>query len=117
MGAATRIYVAVGATDMRKGFNGLEGLVRERLACDPTSGHIFLFANARRDRLVQASFPEVLARQTGAMPPDFSQRIAMLWGIPRIHDRHACHVEIAAVARDDCKTVLQGSCGKEEVWM
>ena len=51
MGAATRIYVAVGATDMRKGFNGLEGLVRERLACDPTSGHIFLFANARRDRL------------------------------------------------------------------
>jgi len=51
MGAATRIYVAVGATDMRKGFNGLEGLVRERLDCDPTSGHIFLFANARRDRL------------------------------------------------------------------
>jgi hypothetical protein len=51
MGAATRIYVAVGATDMRKSFNGLEGLVRERLSCDPTSGHIFLFANARRDRL------------------------------------------------------------------
>jgi|SRR5580692_11923988 transposase len=51
MGAATRIYVAAGATDMRKGFNGLEGLVRERLACDPTSGHIFLFSNARRDRL------------------------------------------------------------------
>lgn len=51
MGAATRIYVASGATDMRKGFNGLEGLIRERLECDPTSGHIFLFANARRDRL------------------------------------------------------------------
>jgi transposase len=51
MGAATRIYVAVGATDMRKSFNGLEGLVRERLVCDPASGHIFLFANARRDLL------------------------------------------------------------------
>jgi transposase len=51
MGAATRIYVATGHTDMRKGFNGLEGLIRERLACDPTSGHIFLFANARRNRL------------------------------------------------------------------
>jgi transposase len=51
MGAATRIYVATGATDTRKGFNGLEGLVRERLACDPTSGHSFLFANGRRDRL------------------------------------------------------------------
>jgi transposase len=51
MGAATRIYVASGATDMRKGFNGLEGLIRDRLECDPTSGHIFLFANARRNRL------------------------------------------------------------------
>jgi transposase len=51
MGAATRIYVATGATDMRKGFCGLEGLIRERLESDPTSGHIFLFANARRDRL------------------------------------------------------------------
>ena len=51
MGAATRIYVATGATDMRKGFNGLDGLIRERLECDPTSGHIFLFSNARRDRL------------------------------------------------------------------
>jgi transposase len=51
MGAATRIYVATGTTDMRKGFCGLEGLIRERLECDPTSGHIFLFANSRRDRL------------------------------------------------------------------
>jgi transposase len=50
-GAATRIYVATGATDMRKGFNGLYGLVRDRLQCDPTSGHVFLFANARRNRL------------------------------------------------------------------
>ena len=51
MGAATRIYVATGATDMRKGFCGLEGGIRERLECDPTSGHIFLFSNSRRDRL------------------------------------------------------------------
>lgn len=51
IGSATRIYVAAGATDMRKGFNGLEGMIRERLSCDPTSGHVFLFANARRDRL------------------------------------------------------------------
>ena len=50
-GPATRIYVALGATDMRKGFNGLYGLVRDRLECDPTSGHVFLFTNARRNRL------------------------------------------------------------------
>lgn len=51
VGAATRIYLAVGATDMRKGFNGLFGLVRDRLMCDPMSGHLFLFANAERNRL------------------------------------------------------------------
>lgn len=36
---------------MRKGFEGLYGLVRERLQCEPLSGHVFLFANARRNRL------------------------------------------------------------------
>lgn len=36
---------------MRKSFNGLYGLVRDRLGCDPTSGHVFLFTNARRNRL------------------------------------------------------------------
>ncbi|MGD0942138.1 MAG: IS66 family insertion sequence element accessory protein TnpB [Terracidiphilus sp.] len=51
LGAATRIYVATGATDMRKNFDGLFGLVRERLECDPTNGHLYLFANARRDRM------------------------------------------------------------------
>jgi transposase len=51
MGAATRIYVATGAPDMRLGFNGLFGRVRDRLACDPLNGHLYLFANARRDRM------------------------------------------------------------------
>jgi transposase len=50
-GAATRIYLALGATDMRMGFNGLYGLVRDRLLCDPLSGHLFLFSNARKNRL------------------------------------------------------------------
>jgi transposase len=48
---ATRIYLATGATDMRKGFEGLYGLVRDRLQCEPLSGHVFLFCNARRNRL------------------------------------------------------------------
>jgi transposase len=51
LGAATRVYVATGATDMRLGFNGLYGLVRDRLQCEPLSGHLFLFANSRRDRM------------------------------------------------------------------
>jgi transposase len=51
LGPATRIYLAAGATDMRKGFEGLYGLVRDRLQCEPLSGHIFLFSNAPRSRL------------------------------------------------------------------
>jgi transposase len=48
---ATRIYLAAGATDMRKGFEGLYGLVRDKLQLEPLSGHLFLFANAPRNRL------------------------------------------------------------------
>lgn len=51
VGAATRIYLAPGFTDMRKGANGLFGLVRDQLQSDPLSGHLFLFSNAQRNRL------------------------------------------------------------------
>ena len=51
IGPATRIYLAAGSTDMRKSFEGLHGLVRDRLSCDPLSGHVFLFINAQRNRL------------------------------------------------------------------
>ena len=51
LSSATRIYLAAGATDMRKGFEGLYGLVRDRLLCEPLSGHVFVFANAQRNRL------------------------------------------------------------------
>ncbi|MGH9477496.1 MAG: IS66 family insertion sequence element accessory protein TnpB [Terriglobales bacterium] len=51
LGAATRIYVAVGATDMRRGYEGLFGLVRDHLEQDPLSGHVYLFANRARTRV------------------------------------------------------------------
>jgi transposase len=51
LGPATRIYLAAGVADMRKGFEGLYGLVRDRLSCEPLSGHLFLFCNGHRNRL------------------------------------------------------------------
>ena len=51
VGPATRIYLAAGATDMRQGFEGLYGRVRDQLQLDPLSGHIFLFSNAQHNRL------------------------------------------------------------------
>ena len=49
--SALRIFLAVEPADMRKGFDGLSLLVRERIAQDPLSGHLFVFRNKRRDRL------------------------------------------------------------------
>jgi transposase len=51
LGLATKIYVAIEAVDMRKGFEGLYGLVRDQLGQDPLSGYLFLFSNRTRTRL------------------------------------------------------------------
>jgi transposase len=46
-----RIFLSSGATDMRKSFNGLSGLVRSRLGSDPLSGDLFAFSNRLQNRL------------------------------------------------------------------
>ena len=51
IGPGTKIHLATGWTDMRKGFNGLYALVKHVLGEDPLSGHLFVFCNRRRDCL------------------------------------------------------------------
>jgi transposase len=51
VGAATRIFVATGETDMRLGFDGLYALAAGKLQQNPQSGHLFLFANKRCNRM------------------------------------------------------------------
>jgi transposase len=48
---SVRVYLAAGATDMRRSIDGLSALVRERLGLEPLSGHLFLFRNRRGDRI------------------------------------------------------------------
>jgi transposase len=48
---AVRIYVATGATDLRRSIDGPAALVRERFDLDPFSSHLLLFRNRRGDRL------------------------------------------------------------------
>lgn len=50
-GAGTRIFLATGPTDMRRGFDGLSEMVRQQIQSDPLNGHWFLFCNRRRNRL------------------------------------------------------------------
>ena len=49
--AKGRVFLASGATDMRKSFNGLSGLVRSSLAGDPLSGDLFVFCNRHKNQL------------------------------------------------------------------
>jgi transposase len=49
--APTRVFLCTTATDMRKSFDGLHGLIVEVLRQDPLSGDWFVFLNRRRDRL------------------------------------------------------------------
>jgi transposase len=50
--AGVRVYLAMGPTDMRRGFDGLSMQVQELLKLDPFSGHLFAF-RGRRGGLVK----------------------------------------------------------------
>lgn len=47
--AGCRVYIALGATDMRKSINGLSLIVQEQFELDLFSGSLFAFCNRRRD--------------------------------------------------------------------
>lgn len=47
--SGTRIWLAAGVTDMRRGMSGLAALVQTALEHDPFSGHVFIFRGRRGD--------------------------------------------------------------------
>jgi transposase len=49
--ASVRVYLCLSPCDMRRSFDGLHALVRDHLRLDAFAGHLYLFANKRRDRL------------------------------------------------------------------
>ncbi len=48
---SVRIFLCASPTDLRKSFDGLAALVREALAGDPLSGHLYVFRNKSGDRV------------------------------------------------------------------
>ena len=46
-----KIHLCTAPTDMRRGFDGLSGMVQTLLEQDPLSGHLFVFRNRNRDKL------------------------------------------------------------------
>lgn len=72
---------------MRKGFNGLSGLVRRHLEHDLLSGDVFIFLNRRRDRIKllmwdQTGFAvwyKVLEQGTFELPAAGADHIELPW--------------------------------------
>lgn len=46
-----QVWLAAGATDMRRGFDGLAALVQGSLCADPFSGQVFVFRGRKGDRI------------------------------------------------------------------
>ena len=49
LAAGTRVWLAAGVTDMRRGMTGLSALVQTALGADPFAGHLFVFRGRRGD--------------------------------------------------------------------
>lgn len=49
--ASVRVYLCLAPCDMRKSFDGLYAIVRDAMQLDALGGHLFVFANRRRDRV------------------------------------------------------------------
>ncbi|MCC5878229.1 MAG: IS66 family insertion sequence element accessory protein TnpB [Candidatus Sumerlaeia bacterium] len=48
---STKIFLYAQPTDMRKGFDGLYGLVLNEMELDPLQGYLFVFINTRRTQM------------------------------------------------------------------
>lgn len=50
-GGSARIWLATGATDLRRGFNGLQALIAHEFGRPALNGDLYVFTNRRRDLL------------------------------------------------------------------
>jgi len=49
--ASVRVYLCTSPCDMRRSFDGLQALVTSAMKLDAFAGHLFVFANRRKDRV------------------------------------------------------------------
>lgn len=94
---SVRMFLYTQPTDMRKGFDGLSGIVRSEFEADPLDGSLFLFINRRRNRLkilhwdgggywlyyrlLEAGTFEVLAGDGKCVQIDSTQLAMLLGGV------------------------------------
>jgi len=97
------IFLCTQPTDLRKGFDGLSGIVRGAFGADPLDGSLFLFVNRRRDRikilhfdgsgywlyykLLEAGTFEVIASEGTCVQIDSTQLAMLLGGVSLVGAR------------------------------
>lgn len=102
--ASVAIYVHTAPTDLRKGFDGLSGIVRGEFGADPQDGSMFVFFNRRQDRmkillwdgsgywlfykLLEAGTFEVISSDAKCVPIDSTQLAMLLSGVSLQTSRH-----------------------------
>lgn len=96
--SSTRIFIATEPTDMRKGFDGLQGLVANVLGADPLSGHLFLFVNRRRDKL------KVLYWDGDGLAIWYRRLEQGTFQLPTLHDDQ----NSAEISREDLIMLIRG---------
>ncbi len=99
-----KYYLYDKVCDMRKGFDGLSGIVSGEMECSPLDGSVYLFVNRRRDRmkmlvwesggymlyykrLEQGCFELPQSRSTGKVTLKWETLILMLTGISLIQKK------------------------------
>lgn len=91
------IFLYTRPADLRKGFDGLAGIVRQEFDADPLDGSLFLFVNRRRDRIkilhfdgtgfwlyykrLEAGTFEVVASEENRVQLDATQLAMLLGGV------------------------------------
>jgi len=88
---SVRVFAYGQPTDMRRGFDGLYGLVREHLKQDPLSGDMYLFVSGNRKRA------KVLM---SGMPP----AAGMGGGVRRACERMPANIAGTNLSHSCCKT-------------
>ena len=97
---AQRYFLCRDKTDMRKGVDGLSGLVRDGLKRDPLSGDIFIFFNGRRNQV------KLLLWERDGFSIYYKRLERVTYELPAI-DEQTTSVELRS---DEIMLILQGIC-------
>ena len=95
--AGVKVYLSLDPTDMRKSFTGLSILVQDVLGKDPFSGHLFVFANRRGDKV------KVLYWDRNGFALWYKQLERGVFRLPRIQGTKGCAITI-----NEMSLILEG---------